>query len=139
MPVTATDVLVKLRRPPAIFSEKLPPANYFRFRVTPNLVLALGAFVRLSDQKMDQVELIVNQQPDPEEMSAYEELLYDAVLGNSSSFARYDYVEAAWRIVEPVLNQQTPLYDYEPGTWGPQKADSLMIDGDSWFDPPAPS
>ncbi len=139
MPVTATDVLVRLHRPPAIFSEKLPPANYFRFRVTPDLVIALGAFVRLSDHRMDQVELVVHQQLDPEEMSAYEELLYDAVLGNPSSFARYDYVEEAWRIVEPVLNQQTPMHEYEPGSWGPVEANSLMMEGNSWFDPPSPS
>ena len=68
------------------------------------------------------VELTVSEHADRAEMSAYEELLTDAMRGVSARFARQDYVEEAWRIVDPVLDDATPVYAYEPGTWGPTNA-----------------
>ncbi|HSK31709.1 MAG TPA: glucose-6-phosphate dehydrogenase, partial [Candidatus Limnocylindria bacterium] len=98
LPVTATEVIVKLRQPPAVFTEAPLPANYFRFRVTPDLMIAVGALVKKTGGQREgqQVELVISQQSDPAEMGAYEELLYDAVQGNSGRFARQDYVEEAW-------------------------------------------
>jgi glucose-6-phosphate 1-dehydrogenase len=140
LPVTATEVIVKLRQPPAVFSEISLPANYFRFRVTPDLMIAVGAMVKKAGEQLEgqPVELVISQQSDPAEMGAYEELLHDAVQGNSGRFARQDYVEQAWRIVDPILGDAAPVYEYEPGTWGPPQASALIVPDDGWFDPPRP-
>jgi glucose-6-phosphate 1-dehydrogenase len=140
LPVTATEVIVKLRQPPAVFTEVPLPANYFRFRVTPDLMIAVGALVKKAGGQLEgqQVELVISQQSDLAEMGAYEELLYDAVQGNSGRFARQDYVEQAWRIVDPILDDAAPVYEYEPGTWGPPQASALIAPDGEWFDPPPP-
>ncbi len=137
LPVTATEVLVKLRQPPAVFSEIAPPPNYFRFRVTPDLMIAVGALVKKAGAQVEAqpVELVISEESDPAEMGAYEELLFDAMRGNSARFARQDYVEEAWRIVDPVLGDVVPVYEYEPGTWGPSEvSESIRPDG-GWFNP----
>ena len=140
LPVTATDVIVKLRQPPAIFAGFSPPANYFHFRVTPDLMIAVGASVKKAGDQLEgqQVELVISQHSDAAEMGAYEELLFDAVQGNSGRFARQDYVEEAWRIVDPILNDAVPVHEYEPGTWGPAQASALIAPDGGWFDPPPP-
>ena len=137
LPVTATEVIVKLRQPPAIFAGVALPANYFRFRVTPDLLIAVGASVKKAGEQMEgqQVELVISQQSDAAEMGAYEELLYDALRGNSARFARQDYVEEAWRIVDPVLDEAAPVHEYEPDTWGPSQAGVLITPHGGWVDP----
>src|SRR5262245_1859433 len=137
LPVTATEVFVKLRQPPAVFTELPPPANHFRFRVTPDLLIAVGALVKTPGDALDgqQVELVISEAHDPSEMGAYEELLFDAMRGNSVRFARQDYVEEAWRIVDPILGDGLPTREYEPGTWGPPEANALIAPAGAWFDP----
>jgi glucose-6-phosphate 1-dehydrogenase len=137
LPATMTEVLVKLRQPPAVFTELPPPANYFRFRVTPDLMIAVGALVKKAGEALDgnQVELVIAEASDPAEMGAYEELLFDALHGNSVRFARQDYVEEAWRIVDPVLGDGIPVHEYEPGTWGPSEANTQVTPEGGWFDP----
>ncbi|MGH2393634.1 MAG: glucose-6-phosphate dehydrogenase, partial [Candidatus Limnocylindria bacterium] len=137
LPVTATEVLVKLRQPPAVFTGMPPPANYFRFRVTPDLMIAIGALVKQAGKPVEgqQVELVISEESDPAEMGAYEELLFDALRGNAARFARQDYVEQAWRIVDPILGRAVPVHDYEPGTWGPAQSSALIASDGGWFDP----
>jgi len=137
LPVTATEVVVRLRQPPAVFSASPLPANYFRFRVTPNLMIAVGASVKKTGEAMEgeHVELVISEKSDPDEMGAYEELLFDAMRGNTARFARQDYVEQAWRIVDPVLGSIVPVHGYDPGTWGPPEADALVATDGGWFDP----
>ena len=137
LPVTATEVTAILRQPPAIFSDKPHPPNYMRFRVTPDLAIAIGAQVKKPGDDMtgDPTELLVSEHSDPSEMQAYEELLDDAMRGDSLRFAREDYVEEAWRIVQPVLGNTTPLHSYDPGTWGPAEAASLPAANGGWRDP----
>ena len=139
LPATVTEVLVKLRQPPAVFSEIPLPANYFRFRVTPDLMIAVGALVKKPGEATvgQHVELVIAEASDPAEMGAYEELLFDAMRGNSIRFARRDYVEEAWRIVDPVLRGDLPVYEYEPGTWGPSEANEQIVPDGGWFDPTA--
>ncbi len=139
LPVTATEVIVKLRQPPAVFSPLPPPPNYFRFRVTPNLVIAIGASVKKAGDRAEgqRVELVISEESDPAEMGAYEELLFDAMRGNPARFARQDYDEEAWRIVDPILGQLVSVFDYDPGTWGPLQADALVAPDGGWFDPAA--
>ncbi|MGA9966948.1 MAG: glucose-6-phosphate dehydrogenase [Terriglobales bacterium] len=136
LPITATEVIVTLRPPPDIFLENPLPANHVRFRVTPDLTIAIGSHVKVPGDGLlgRQVELVVSSSSDPHEMQAYEELLGDALAGNSSRFARQDYVEEAWRIVDPVLDNATPVYEYIPGTWGPVEADALSPP-EGWINP----
>lgn len=136
LPITATEVIVTLRQPPDIFLENPLPANYVRFRVTPDLTIAIGSHVKVPGDGLlgQQVELVVSSTSDPREMQAYEELLGDALVGNSSRFARQDYVEEAWRIVDPVLDNATPVYQYIPGTWGPAEGDALSPP-EGWINP----
>jgi glucose-6-phosphate 1-dehydrogenase len=141
LPLTATEVVVKLRQPPAIFGDDPPPHNYFRFRVTPNLEIGAAAMVKEPGEEIRgaMTELMVTESSDPAEMQAYEELLDDAMHGNQIHFARQDYVEEAWRIVDPVLGNATPVHPYSPGSWGPGEADALMAGEGGWFDPKSAS
>jgi glucose-6-phosphate 1-dehydrogenase len=138
LPVTATEVIVRLRQPPSIFSQIPPPPNYFRFRVTPDLIIAVGALVKKAGEQREgqQVELIISEESDPAEMGAYAELLFDAMRGNSARFARQDYVEEAWRIIDPVLDDAAPVSVYEPGSWGPAEAERLTAEVGGWQCPP---
>jgi glucose-6-phosphate 1-dehydrogenase len=137
LPVTVTEVTAKLRQTPPIFSKNGSPHNYLRFRVTPDLAIAIGAQVKKPGDAMEgePVELIATEQADPAELLAYEELLDDAMEGDSIRFAREDYVEEAWRIVQPVLGNTTPLHSYAPGTWGPVEADTLAPQNGGWWNP----
>jgi len=136
LPLTATEVIVKLRPAPAIFADLVPPANMFRFRVTPEQTIAISSFVKLPGERLrgESVELVVSQNLDPVELVAYEELLNDALQGESARFARQDYVEESWRIVDPVLDDATPVYEYAPGTWGPVEAARVEPEG-GWVNP----
>jgi glucose-6-phosphate 1-dehydrogenase len=138
LPVTATEVLVELKRPPiALFPDcAAAPPNRFRFRLSPHVVLSLGARAKLPGETMrgEDVELIAcHDQPD--QIAPYERLLSDAMRGDQMLFAREDSVEEAWRVVEPVLGSATPLYEYDSGTWGPAEADRLLENGAGWFNP----
>lgn len=137
LPVTATEVIVKLQQPPAIFPGVRLRSNYVRFRVTPNLQIALGALVKKAGERLEgaRTELLISDESDPTELGAYGELLYDAIQGDSARFARQDYVEESWRVVDPVLTSAAPLFGYEPGTWGPAEADRLVEPTGGWTNP----
>jgi glucose-6-phosphate 1-dehydrogenase len=137
LPTTATEVAVRLRQAPAVFTDVPPPPNYFRFRVTPSQTISITSFVKVHGELLrgESVELTVSEHEDPAGMSAYEELLTDAINGLASRFARQDYVEEAWRIVDPVLDGSTPVHEYEPGTWGPIEALTRIAPRGGWLDP----
>src|SRR5437879_5565365 len=110
--------------------------NYCRFRTSPDVALAFGLNVLAPAQEAGEaVELLASHHPGAHEMDAYERVLGDAMGGDASLFAREDYVEEAWRIIDPVLKADTPVYDYEPGTWGPKEVDARMAPPDGWQDP----
>lgn len=134
--VSCGEVLVKLRQPPDVFPGNVPPANYFRFRISPDVSLALGAMILPPGETMAgrPTELIARHQPRGHEMDAYERLLGEAMAGDATLFAREDMVEQAWRIVDPVLGNAAPLTTYEPGSWGPQEADGVAPLG-GWHNP----
>jgi glucose-6-phosphate 1-dehydrogenase len=138
LPTTTTEVLVTLKRPPLTH---LAPGetNYVRFRLSPDVIIALGARIKRPGERMVGVptELKVVHHPDGDEMDAYERLLGDAMVGDATLFARQDGVEAAWAIVEPILETATPVHEYEPGTWGPLEADRLVEDVGGWHCPAA--
>jgi glucose-6-phosphate 1-dehydrogenase len=137
LPVDCTEVLVKFRRPPAVYSSTLPPPNYLRFRISPEVQIAMGVMVNVSGSGMagTQTELLAFHQVGKDEMDAYERLLGDALGGDATLFAREDYVEEAWRIVDPVLHESTPVYQYEPNTWGPRDVEQKVAPGEGWYNP----
>ena len=140
LPVTATEVVVDLRPPPTHVFGNLGPEqpNYVRFRVGPDVAIALGAHAKKAGPHMQgrEVELFVSQQQG-DEMDAYERLISEALIGDTAHFARQDEVEAAWAIVDPVLGLKTDPYLYTPGTWGPEEADQLISGPCSWHNPGA--
>ena len=137
LPVTATEVCVRLREPPALYPGLSPPPNCFRFRVTPTLAIAIDAFVKVPGHPLSGApkELLISEHDERVEAGAYEELLTDAIHRRTARFARQDYVEEAWRIVDPVIGVAAPIHEYEPGTWGPPAADLLAQPIGGWFNP----
>ena len=137
LPVTCTEVVVRLRRAPKIFPACTGVPNHLRFRISPEITIALGATVMDTDDKSvgQQIELVASRRPGPEEMDAYERVLGDAMDGDRTLFAREDYVEEAWRIIDPVLKAGTPVYEYEPGTWGPKEVDGRVAPPRGWQNP----
>jgi glucose-6-phosphate 1-dehydrogenase len=138
LPFTANEVLVTLKRPPqTVFDEiKRDQPNYFRFRLSPDVCISLGARTKLPGESMvgEEIELFACQRF-ADEMSPYERLLSDAMRGDASLFARKDAVEAAWRVVDPILQNVTPLHEYEPNTWGPPEAERLIAGNGGWHNP----
>jgi glucose-6-phosphate 1-dehydrogenase len=137
LPVTCTEVVVRLRRPPTVFPTASPPPNYFRFRISPEVTAAFGLTVMDPEEKMigQPVELLASHHPDAGEMDAYERVLLDAMEGDPTLFAREDYVEEAWRIVDPVLKAGSPIFEYEPKTWGPSEVDKQVAPPGGWQNP----
>lgn len=68
-------------------------------------------------------------------MAPYERLLGDAMQGDNTLFASERTVEAQWRIIEPILGNETPLHYYDPGTWGPAEAEQVIAPDGSWYNP----
>jgi len=121
LPTTCTEVVARLRRPPATNIADPGPQNYMRFRISPEMTIALAVTIAAPDETgmRTLVELEACRLQRPQEMEAYERVLTDAIQGDATLFARQDYVEEAWRIVDPVLKDNTPVYPYDPNTWGP--------------------
>jgi glucose-6-phosphate 1-dehydrogenase len=133
LPITATEVFAELRKPPqAVFGEQRTSSNYVRFRLSPAVRIGVGARAKRPGDRMvgEEVELLVCQQHG-DEKDPYERLLEDAMDGDETLFARQDMVESAWRIVDPVLDMATPLYEYDANSWGPKEAAGLV----DWRDP----
>lgn len=140
LPVTCTEVVVRLREPPTMYVNYELKSNHYRFRISPDIVFALGMMVIAPETEYDQtvsecVETVASEHPHPGEMDAYERLLGDAMHGDATQFAREDYVEEAWRIVDPVIKSGTPVYTYEPNTWGPQEVDATVSPAEGWQNP----
>ncbi len=140
LPVSAAEVLVELKPPPQrLFDDSAPvagEANYLRFRLSPNSAVALAARVKRAGKEFvgDQRELyLLDQQPNEE--APYERLLGDAIAGDGALFTREDAVEAAWAVVDPVLDGPSRVHRYERGSWGPRKADILFRSGGKWHNP----
>ncbi len=138
LPTTVTEVMVHLKAPPlSIFGEALDgPPNHFRFRLSPQVMICVGASVKCTGDAMrgEAVELVVRNDPSTD-VSPYERLLAHAIGGDTTMFTRDDCVEAAWRIFDPVLATPPPVLDYAPGSWGPAAAATVLRPGDAWHDP----
>lgn len=140
--MTCTEVTIELNNPPQVVFKEPPPkmGNTLRFRLNPHVTISLGARAKVPGDKMigAPVDLTFLDRPEQgtgERMDAYERLLGDAMLGDATLFARQDVVEAAWAIVDPVIHGPSPMYEYEPGSWGPKEADALVEEVGGWNTP----
>jgi glucose-6-phosphate 1-dehydrogenase len=135
LPVTCTEVFVRLRQPPTVYKASNEVPNHVRFRISPDVTIAIGMMTLFpgQDDVGLPVEMVASQQARAGEMDAYERVLGDAMQGDATLFAREDYVEEAWRIVDPVLSANTPIHEYEPGTWGPRENAFSPLGG--WHNP----
>jgi glucose-6-phosphate 1-dehydrogenase len=136
LPVTTTEVLVKLRQPP-LTGLAAGVSNHLRFRLSPQISLNLGAMIKRPGAAMVSmpVELSAVERTQGDELDPYERLLADAMRGDALLFVRQDAVEAAWAIAEPILGSVTPVHEYEPGSWGPTEAERLTADIGGWHNP----
>ncbi|HSD50405.1 MAG TPA: glucose-6-phosphate dehydrogenase [Candidatus Methylomirabilis sp.] len=137
LPVTCAEILVRLRQPPTMYQGFDLKPNYCRFRISPDITFALGmnAMAPGSETHSEAVEILGRRYPRADEMDAYERVLGDAMDGDATLFAREDYVEEAWRIVDSVLKTGTPVHEYEPNTWGPREVDQQVAPPGGWQNP----
>ena len=137
LPVTCTEITLRLRQPPTMFRDYDLKSNYCRFRISPDIVLAFGLNAISPENESVSLsrELLAGRHPAAEEMDAYERVLGDAMAGDATLFAREDYVEEAWRIVDPVLKAGTPVYEYQAKTWGPKEVESRVTPPGGWQNP----
>jgi glucose-6-phosphate 1-dehydrogenase len=140
LPVTCTEVVVEFRRPPReVFGELVPSmSSHLRLRLNREVLIALGMRVKIPGERMagEDVELIVTRQPG-DALTPYERLLGDALRGDPGLFGRQDAIEAQWAVVDPVLGDVTPVYDYARASWGPRESSRLIEGDDGWLDPQA--
>jgi glucose-6-phosphate 1-dehydrogenase len=136
LPVTSTEIVCRLRKPPTIVPADVLASEYFRFRISPDVAIAMGMTVMAPGEKMvgQSAEMLASKQPSALDMDAYERVLGDAMAGDTTLFAREDYVEEAWRIVDPVLKKTSPVYSYEPNSWGPDEQVRVTPPG-GWQNP----
>jgi glucose-6-phosphate 1-dehydrogenase len=140
LPVTCMEVVGRLRRPPTTgMTEAGTSQNYVRFRISPEMTVAMAVSVAspTEPKHRETVEMVASRHPKPEEMDAYARVLGDAMAGDATLFARQDYVEEAWRIVDPILKAGTPVYGYDPQTWGPKEVEQAVVPPGGWDDPQA--
>ena len=137
LPVTCTEVIVRLRQPPTMYHGIDLKQNYVRFRISPEIAIALGTNVMGVGEETDSipVEIVASRHPGADERDAYERVLGDAMIGDATLFAREDYVEEAWRIVDPVLKDPPPAMEYEPQSWGPSEVDQKISPAGGWQNP----
>jgi glucose-6-phosphate 1-dehydrogenase len=137
MPVTATEVLIRLRKPPTVYPSDSLTENHVRLRVSPDTTIALGMMILTPGHETSgqPAEMVACRDPLAGEMDAYERVLGDAMAGDATLFAREDYVEEAWRIVDPILKQTAPVCEYEAGTWGPSEAEQRVAPPQGWCNP----
>src|SRR5262245_60589124 len=140
LPVTCVEILVRLRQPPTMYQGFNLQPNYCRFRISPDVTFALGinTMAPESETVSESVEILGRRYPHAGEMDAYERVIGDAMEGDATLFAREDYVEEAWRIVDPVLQAGTPVYEYAPHTWGPSEVDQRVAPAGGWHNPTVP-
>jgi glucose-6-phosphate 1-dehydrogenase len=140
LPTTYTEILGKFRTPPTLIPDSLLLENHLRLRLSPEVTIAMGMMTlapAAEGLSLQTGEMVASHSPRADEMDAYERVLGAAMAGDSTLFAREDYVEQAWRIVEPVLNKSTPIFQYAPNTWGPDEVERVTPPG-GWQNPVGP-
>jgi len=137
LPVTCTEIVGTFRKPPSLFPDCALVGNHLRLRLSPDVTIAQGMMTLVPGAEglsLQPNEMVASRSPRSDEMDAYERVLGAAMAGESTLFAREDYVEEAWRIVEPVLKARTPVFPYVPNSWGPTDVERITPPG-GWQDP----
>ena len=137
LPTTCTEVVAKFRKPPSLIPDSQLVENHLRIRLSPEATIAMGMMAlcpTAAGMSLETGEMVASHCSRADEMDAYERVLGAAMAGDSTLFAREDYVEQAWRIVEPVLKENTPVYPYTPNTWGPKELERMTPPG-GWNNP----
>ena len=136
LPVTCTEIVGRLRKPPTLIPEAVLKDNHLRLRLSPEVTIAMGMMTLAPGDTfaVEASEMVASNAPQAGEMEAYERLLGAAMEGDGTLFARKDYVEEAWRIVDPVLRTGAPLYEYDVNTWGPRETERVTPEG-GWHNP----
>jgi glucose-6-phosphate 1-dehydrogenase len=139
LPVTCSEVTARFRLPPTLVGDSALTKNHLRFRISPEVTIAMGMTVMAPGEEMvgQAAEMVASRHPEADEMDAYERVLGDAMAGDATLFARQDYVEEAWQIVDPVLKKVTPVFEYERNTWGPSEVDERVSPEGGWLNPVA--
>jgi glucose-6-phosphate 1-dehydrogenase len=141
LPLTTTEVMVEFKRPPReTFGEIVPVlSSHVRMRISPDIIISMGLRIKKPGERMagQDVELTLVRQA-AQDMPPYQRLLGDAMRGSAELFAREDSVESQWRVVDGILGDVTPLYTYEPKTWGPDEAYQLIGKHGPWLNPNPP-
>ncbi len=137
LPVTCTEILVRFKHLPSAYSSIASKPNHIRFRISPDVTVAFGMLIMAPEEDMASVlsEVQGNPTPFPKEKDAYERVLTDAMAGDPTHFARQDYVEEAWKLVDDYLHADSPVFDYIPGTWGPEEVNELICPPGGWNNP----
>src|SRR5260370_16281239 len=136
LPVTCTEIVCRLRKPPTFIPAEFLNSNYLRFRISPDVAIAIGMTVLAPGDKLSgqSTEMIASRQPNAAGMDAYARVLGDTMTGDATLFAREDYVEEPRRIVDPLLQKATPVYSYDPTSWGPNDIERVAPPG-GWQNP----
>src|SRR5262249_35813816 len=137
LPTTCTEIVGKFHKPPTLLPDNVLTENYLRMRLSPEVTIAMGMMALAPGAEglsFQAGEMVATHSPHADEMDAYERVLGAAMAGDSALFAREDYVEEAWRIVEPVLKLNTPVFQYAPNTWGPDEVERVAPAG-GWHNP----
>jgi glucose-6-phosphate 1-dehydrogenase len=139
LPVTCTEALARFQKPPAAVADAALSRNHLRFRISPEMTIAIGTTVMGPSDllKGEAVEMVASRHPRPDDVDAYERVLGDAMAGDATLFAREDYVEEAWRIVDPILKVGGSIFEYDKGAWGPREVDQLVSPSGGWHNPTA--
>src|SRR5437016_183926 len=133
----AAAIARRWRRPPTVYPSAALKPNHMRLQISPEVTIALGMMVMGPGEEMigQAAEMVASRHPRADEIDAYERVLGDAMAGDATLFAREDYVEEAWRIVDPVLKSNTPVIEYQPRSWGPSEVDHQVSPPGGWQDP----
>jgi glucose-6-phosphate 1-dehydrogenase len=136
LPVTCTEIIGKFRKPPTLIPDSILTENHLRLRLSPEVTIAMGmmALAPGDGMSLQTGEMVASRSPGAGEMDAYERVLGAAMEGDATLFAREDYVEEAWRIVDPVVKENTAIHSYQPGTWGPKEVEQVTPPG-GWVNP----
>jgi glucose-6-phosphate 1-dehydrogenase len=137
LPATCMEVFARFQKPPLVIGDAACSRNYLRFRISPEMTIAVGTTVMGPSEALEceMVEMVASRHPRPEEVDAYERVLGDAMAGDATVFAREDYVEEAWRVVDPVLKAGGSVLEYDKGDWGPREIDEHVSPPGGWHNP----
>ena len=141
LPITCTEILARFRKPPTLLPDRILTENHLRLRISPDVVIAMGLMSLAPGDvvNLQAGEMVAISSPGAGDMDAYERLLGAAMAGDHSLFAREDYVEEAWRIVDPVLKLDTPVYPYAQNSWGPAEVERVTPQGGWDIPQPGPN